>query len=428
MAEAKFDPKNFILPPYRTCPKCGEETFGVLTISGNSYSRRCRDCWHMVNRLPLPKLNKKIIYLDQYVVSNLMKLDNPLHQRNDSLKTNPFWQELRDLLIELRRLQLIVCPDSASHVSESRISPFNAELKKTYENLSGGITFQSFESISSLQIGELARAWSDGREPVFRFNARDVLRKDPNEWSERYYITFQDNPFIVANEIKAARAYMHTHIARLFRDVWSKEARTFQYWYDLERKGYQGHLGAAVVKSRRQRVESMLAYQPGVEPSLEELGRVLPSAAEALLAGLEHIMRFPRDGGMRTPDEIAKLEKSFGEANRIAEAPFVKLQSLIYAAIAMRAAAGQKEPPNEGMTTDIETIAYLLPYSDAMLMDNDCRALLRNIPTALRPAEVERVYSLNSRTEFLDYLRSVRASITPEHIDALREVYGEEYV
>jgi hypothetical protein len=137
-------------------------------------------------------------------------------------------------------------------------------------------------------------------------------------------------------------------------------------------------------------------------------------------------MRFPGDGSVRTPNEIAELEKSFGQANRIAEAPFVKLQSLMYAAIAMRAAAGQKEPPNEGMTTDIETIAYLLPYCDAMLMDNDCRALLRNIPTALRPPEVERVYSLNNRTDFLNYLRSIRASITPEHLDALREVYGEE--
>jgi hypothetical protein len=80
------------------------------------------------------------------------------------------------------------------------------------------------------------------------------------------------------------------------------------------------------------------------------------------------------------------------------------------------------------MTTDIETIAFLLPYCDAMLMDNDCRALLRSITTALRPAEVERVYSFNVRTEFLDYLRSIRGSVTPEHLNALREVYGEEYV
>jgi len=100
---------------------------------------------------------------------------------------------------------------------------------------------------------------------------------------------------------------------------------------------------------------------------------------------------------------------------------------MMYAAIAMRAAAGQKEPPNEGMTTDIETVAHLLPYCDAMLMDNDCRALLLNIPMTLRPAEVARVYSLNSRTEFLAHLRSIRDNITPEHIETLRDVYGEGY-
>src|ERR1039458_4097125 len=135
MAEKRFSVRDFIMPPYKTCPKCGHDTFGVLTIDGDRYSRRCRDCLHMVDRFPLPKLRKKIIYLDQYVVSNLMKLENPAHQRNDKLKTDPFWQELRALLMELRRLQLIVCPDSASHVSESRISPFNAEVKKMYGDL-----------------------------------------------------------------------------------------------------------------------------------------------------------------------------------------------------------------------------------------------------------------------------------------------------
>jgi hypothetical protein len=55
---------------------------------------------------------------------------------------------------------------------------------------------------------------------------------------------------------------MHSQVARLFRDVWSKETRTYQYWYDSERKGYQEHLSARVVKSRRERLESMLAYGP----------------------------------------------------------------------------------------------------------------------------------------------------------------------
>jgi hypothetical protein len=428
MTEKAFDPRDFISPPFKTCPRCGHETFGVLTISKGSYSRRCRDCWHMVKRIPLPPVRKKIIYLDQYVVSNLMKLDNPTLQRTDKLAANPFWQELRDLLTELRDLQLIVCPDSTSHVSESRISPFNAELKKTYEHLSGGITFNSFSDISNSQIGELARAWSEQREPIFNFDPCGVLSDDPNKWNDRFYITFHDNPFVIPTNIKAARAMMHAHVAHLFHDVWSQEKRSFQDWYDLERKGFQGHLGQAVVKARRERAEAMLAFRPGVEPSLEVLGKFLGSPEEALCEGLRRIMLFPRTGGERTPEEVAALEKSFGEANRIAEAPFVKFQAMMFAAIAMLAAGGKKEPPNEGMTTDIETVAHLLPYCDAMFMDNECRSLLLNVPLALRPPEASRVYSLNNSAEFLEYLRSLRADLTPEHIQALRDVYGEDGV
>jgi hypothetical protein len=426
MTEKAFDPRNLISLPFKTCPKCGHETFGVLTISKDSYSRRCRDCWHLVRRIPLPPVRKKIIYLDQYVVSNLMKLDNPTLQRTDKLTASPFWQELRDLFTELRDLQLIVCPDSASHVSESRISPFNAELKKTYEHLSGGITFDSFDEIMNRQIGELARAWSEQREPIFDFDPRGVLSDDPNKWNERFFITFHDNPFVIPANIKAGRATMHTHIAHLFRDVWSQEKRSFQYWYELERKGFQGYLGQAVSKARRERTQAMLAFRPGVEPSLEELGKFLPAPEEALCEGLRFIMRFPQTGGQRTQEEIAALEKSFGEANRIADAPFVKLQAMMFAAIAMLAAGGKKEPPNEGMTTDIETMASLLPYCDAMFMDNECRALLLNVPLALRPPETARVYSLNSRAQFLEYLRSLRTNLTQEHIQALRDVYGED--
>jgi len=34
-------------------------------------------------------------------------------------------------------------------------------------------------------------------------------------------------------------------------------------------------------------------------------------------------------------------------------------------------------------------------------------------------------YSLNNRTEFMEYLRTTRDSVTPEHAQALRDVYGQ---
>jgi len=427
MPEKRFNPRDLISPPWRTCPACGKDKFGVGLISGSRLMRRCWDCWHKQD-YHLPKLQKKIIYLDQFVISNLMKLKNPATKGHAAVAADPFWPGLHDLLFQLRQLQMICCPDSGSHVEESRTSPFNAELKKTYERLSGGITFKAFDSIKSRQIGELALAWSERREPAFDFDPRGALSSDPNDWSERFYIVMGDNPFISEASLRQMRAELHSNIARLFRDVWDKEKRNFEYWYDLERFGYQGHLGNAVVRSRKERLEAMLAHLPGTEISMEDLEKTLPSFAEGLLVGIQNIMRFPRGGGERSGEEIGHLETEFGKANRIAEAPFVRLQALMFAATEMRAAQGQKEPPNEGTTTDIDTVAHLLPYCDAMFMDNGCRSLLLDVPTALRPLETAKVFSLNVKTQFLDCLRSIRDGISAEHVQAIREVYGDDHL
>ena len=387
--------------------------------------RRCRDCWHK-QYYPLPKLRKKIIYLDQFVVSNLMKLENPEVKGHDRVVAEPLWRELRDLLFRLRHLQMICCPDSGSHEEESRISQFNAKLKKTYEALSGGITFQSFDSIESKQIGELALAWSENREPHHDFGPRNVLSRDPNEWNDRFYVTTGDNPFLVPDKVKTYRAAQHAHIAHLFQDVWAKEKRDFIYWYNRERLSYQGHLRASFMRSQKERLEAASAYMQGIQLSLEQFEKTLPSFAENLYASLQHIIRFPKKGGQRSPEERNRLEVEFGKANRIAEAPFVKFQSLMFAALAMRAAQGQKEPPNAGTTTDIDTVAHLLPYCDAMFMDNGCKSLLLDIPLALRPPETTRVFSPNTKEQFLDYLRPIREGISTEHIEAIREVYGDD--
>jgi hypothetical protein len=162
--------------------------------------------------------------------------------------------------------------------------------------------------------------------------------------------------------------------------------------------------------------------------SLEDAARMMYSPAEALHESLKHIMQFPREGGLRSPEERNKLEKSFGDANRVSEAPFVKLGALMYASLAMNAAGGQKELPNEGTATDIDTVAHLLPYCDAMLMDNGCRSLLLNVPKELRPSDASKVFSPNIKGEFMSYLRSIRDGVTAEHLAALREVYGEDYL
>ena len=213
---------------------------------------------------------------------------------------------------------------------------------------------------------------------------------------------------------------------RLFKDVWAKQVRDFDYWYDLERTDYQRAIAQSVVQSQRERQGVIASIDPREQMSMEALNKFLPSFAEGLLTSILHVMQFPREGGVRSPEEQTKLLACFSKANRISEAPFLKLQAMMYAVIAMKAAAGQREPPNEGMTTDIDNVAHLLPYCDAMFLDKECRALMLNVPMHVRPDDAKKLYSMQVKVEFLAFLREIRDSITVEHVQAIREVYGDK--
>ena len=82
---------------------------------------------------------KKIVYLDQNVISNMTKvLDPDFLRREDLLKREPFWLAIYKKLHRLLRLQLIVCPASHFHEAESRLSgnPSFESLQRVYSSLS----------------------------------------------------------------------------------------------------------------------------------------------------------------------------------------------------------------------------------------------------------------------------------------------------
>lgn len=106
-------------------------------VSGKHYVRRCRECW-FTETYGLPVIKKKIIYLDQFVISEMMKAVNDKLGRKQHI--DKFWVELFEKLEVLSSLQLIICPDSTFHRRESMPYEFQA-LKRMYEHFSHGITF-----------------------------------------------------------------------------------------------------------------------------------------------------------------------------------------------------------------------------------------------------------------------------------------------
>ena len=132
--------KDFIHGPYIKCPKCGENSFSVSIICDHHYFRRCTECYYpdpskgeKNHKYLLPKLNKKVIYIDQFAISNMMKFLNPSVKSHEKVKADIFWGKLFEQLNTLCKLQLIICPDSDMHETEPLLVPYYKSLKRIYE-------------------------------------------------------------------------------------------------------------------------------------------------------------------------------------------------------------------------------------------------------------------------------------------------------
>jgi hypothetical protein len=125
--------------------------------------------------------------------------------------------------------------------------------------------------------------------------------------------------------------------------------------------------------------------------------------------------------------EEERLPRAFDflQWDGLRELPSHKIGSHLFAAIARKASAGQRRLPSKGMLNDVRVISSYAPFVDAMFVDNECAALLAEEPLAGRLRYKARIFSLNTRDEFLAYVRSIGDS-TPDSVkrQAL-DVYGQ---
>lgn len=410
----RFDPRDFIMPPYLRCPNCGKTEYGVLGIHRDECSRRCRECFYR-GTVTLPKLKKKVIYIDQFAFSNIMKLLDSDAKGHARAVAEPFWKELFETLSVVCHIQLVVCPDSREHQHESLTSPFYKALKRTYEHFSGGESFEDTETIQSQQVGTIASAWLKNEPPKFDFDPESVTSGRLHDWDDRIYITVDGVLPGLVEELREVRSRTHDGLKKVF-ETWQRENKSFKDVYVAEKAGYREALirGQSEEATKQQRMA--LRILRGDMPSLDE---ILPSRIATELFGLRYL--FGAHVGIERAQQ--KLDE-FLNAKAMDDAPFNTIAAAMYASLAMKAAAGQREVPNQGTRTDINIVSTLLPFCDAMFMDNGCRALLQDIPQEFALPFPCRVFSPNTGDEFLRYLGEIRDSATNEHLVLVEQCYG----
>lgn len=411
----RFDPRDFIGPPYWRCPQCSEQTFGVYQIGAQGYSRRCRTCWTKAD-YPLWPLSRKVIYVDQWAISNMTKALNRAIEAHSRAAANPFWLELFEALERACKLQLVICPYSQVHRHESMLSAYYEPLKRMYEQLSHGVSFDSPEQISQRQLNTALLAWMKNERPAYDFDPERVTNGGLNDWKERYIISVRgmEYPTDVVQGIRQYRDAVTAGVRDVFKYYQSNPHSDFEYWWRHERNaGKNAIIGAARLYAER--VREMAATG---EFSLNRLYSSIGFDQYRL------IMEVLRGSGVSTTD-LAPRMIAFLDSEIFKDYPSSRISTLIWAAIARKAALGQKKIPNTGMMNDIVAVSTYLPYCDAMLIDNECRGLWESIPSQYRNSYSTRLYSYNTRQQFLNYLHEIEESAESAVLTCVRQVYGE---
>ena len=197
----KISRRDFISGPYKKCPnsEClADNAFGVFTpIEGSrSYSRECIKCGHQEG-FALPDIKKKILYLDQFVISNLIKLLDKSHPSHKKIKADPFWESLFIKLEAASKSQAIVCPDSFYHKDESLTGNIDFRLmRRLYEHFSSGKTLYPSVIIEKNQIAQHFEEWLANKKTKFRFEPEEIaFESDLHTWSVGLRISVGGNPY-----------------------------------------------------------------------------------------------------------------------------------------------------------------------------------------------------------------------------------------
>ena len=418
MKRITIDPKNFISSPYWKCPKCNaSSSFGVLMVREQHYVRRCKNCWH-TSDFPLPRLNKKVIYIDQFAVSNMMKVLNPKTKAYQKKTLDVFWLRLFEKLDILCELQLIICPYSGSHIEESLLSPYYGPLKRMYELLSHGLSFYDHETIERFQICEHAENWLSGKEnKKLKLDTHSVIPGNINAWQDKliFSINFPDKEGWV-EELRGIREKTHKGHTRVFQRWQTDKDKTFEDWYEEESMDF-GRITLQIYFGYFAKLKKVSSSRTKLTTN-----DLLPPPSVTLIRSIHKVFRRT---GIQDSDIIPKTVEYLTSPS-LKNVPFNRISSMLYAALARKAAAGRRKPPNVGLATDIRIISVLLPYCDAMFIDNECHAYLNERPLSQTASDYEtEIFSQNTKEELLDYLNKIESEASAKHLKKVKEVYGE---
>ena len=329
-----------------TCPSCGTtESYGNVMVSGNALCRGCLHCKHW-DRIPLPELQKKIIYLDQFFFSHAFRSGHKA------------FVEAQKRITDLVLAQQIVAPYSNLHEDESQLwtEQQRAPLLKFIKQTSVGHRFRYEYDVKSRQIHRAFEAFLACGSTAHTVDRLDALDSDVNKWDG--YLWVDVGNFTEKHEDLTRRKNASTEqLLDAFYD-WAKMPSSF---------------------ANDVRIELRSSAKSYISTYIDYVKRIASGDPSAFLMANENSMMV--EGLLRYHDKLpAALRmqriQAFFESEYFANVPYERIGSEFFALLRQRLREGAYKDREKnrkrfgGLFYDVRFISAYAPYCNAMVVDN----------------------------------------------------------
>lgn len=373
----------------------------------------------MISQDNLPHLSKKILYIDQFALSYMVRALHPDMKATGNSNADFFWLQLYRKLDRLVKMQVIICPQSDVHLQESVVSNFFEPLEKMYHLLSRGSHFIDQYQIKRFQITDSVRCWIRNLPGEAKIHClKSVVDRDVNLWLSR------DISFNVSHYPQTYEEKLREYREKIHQK-WIKE---FHFWKNHTGVRFEEWMEDFYCSLLQEIFRSCPDYRKCNIFSARPIHHVelCPFLLEAIHP-ISIIHSVLHEEGIAWNEQWSYTCQYLCSED-FRQIPFIKLYALFYASFARKAGSGQKKIPDRGMTNDLNILSLLLPYCDAMFIDNQCRGCLEEKDVQSRINYPTRVFSLSGKEDFLAYLEQLEEEYPLECKETAEKLYRRDWI
>ncbi len=360
-------------------------------------------------RIGLPDLNKKAVYLDQFMFSLIYNVKNG---GNLPKGHEAFAKEVYALLRRCVLLQQIFLPHSDIHRDETTVFHSPIDLRGLYEFFGGGVSLRGRRDVELAQTIKFAEAFFDGKEPEITFDLNEVAGSKRNEWLPDMHIGVRADYSQFADNIRKARKETHEAVKRLAK-TWSDTNPSFKEVLDWE--------FASIGPSKKEALERW--FQRAINRDPGDVRVLFEISGSPIHREYEVLCRMLKDRGVEEDKRPAHIIE-FWQWERIRDIPHHRISAYLFAVVARRVAMGERKIIDQGLANDVDTIATYAPYVDALFLDKRCAAMLAEEPLSTDLEYKAQIFSMRDTDGFLEYLHEIESG-TPEDVREFAfRIYG----